>query len=126
VLVTASCTTGWADWIHGELWVCPDGLLRRPLGLGQTIAHLAGPTVDTTQRPTRPAMELQSDSGGRSRWISWASIEHATLKSGPMTDSLHLNLQGGQRAKFLWFAHDGAKQYFEKTLPTVIGSRLES
>ena len=43
-----------------------------------------------------------------------------------MTDSLHLVLQGGKRAKFLWFAHDGARQYFELTLPGVLGNRLES
>ena len=38
-LVTASCTTGWLDWIHGELWLFPDGLLRSSTGLKTTWAH---------------------------------------------------------------------------------------
>jgi hypothetical protein len=42
-----------------------------------------------------------------------------------MTDSLHLILHDGKRAKLLWFGHDGAKQYFETTLPGVIGSRFK-
>src|SRR5215213_4567357 len=28
LLLTRSCTTGWADAIHGELWLFPGGLLR--------------------------------------------------------------------------------------------------
>ena len=27
-LLAGTCTTGWLDWIHGELWLLPDGLLR--------------------------------------------------------------------------------------------------
>ena len=27
--VTRSCTTGWLDWIHGELWLTPTGLIPR-------------------------------------------------------------------------------------------------
>jgi hypothetical protein len=28
-LISASCTTSWFDWIRGELWLCPNGLLAR-------------------------------------------------------------------------------------------------
>jgi hypothetical protein len=44
-LLTASCTTGWRDWIHGELWLFADGLLRMRSGLIGTIAHWNGQTV---------------------------------------------------------------------------------
>lgn len=37
-LVTASCTTRW-DWIHGELWVLPGGILRARLDRETTKAH---------------------------------------------------------------------------------------
>src|SRR3984893_9691580 len=42
ILLTTSCTTGWADWVHGELWLCPDGLLRLSLGLATTITKSLG------------------------------------------------------------------------------------
>ncbi len=122
-LVSASCTTGWLDWLHGELWVCPDGLLRRPLGLRATIAHGTGPTVDFLRRPTRAATELDLNGRGVS-WIPWPSIERAQLKSGPVTDSLHLLLRGGRQNKLLWLAADGARQYLEAALPGHLGSRL--
>ena len=41
-LISRSCTTGWLDWAHGELWVCDDGLLRKSLGLVETVLHLRG------------------------------------------------------------------------------------
>src|SRR5258708_28253874 len=38
-LIAASCTTGWADWEHGNLWLAPDGLARVPLGWVVSFAH---------------------------------------------------------------------------------------
>ena len=48
-LVTASVTTGWFDWIHGEVWIFPHGFLRIRSGLGQTLMNGFGPTVDRQQ-----------------------------------------------------------------------------
>ena len=31
-LVTSGCTTGWGDWLWGELWLLPEGLLRLSRG----------------------------------------------------------------------------------------------
>lgn len=53
VLISASCTTGWFDWIHGELWLCPNGLVRRSLGLWKTYRQSNHRTVDPAHRPTR-------------------------------------------------------------------------
>jgi hypothetical protein len=63
-LVTASCTTGWLDWIHRELWLCNDGLLLVRLDLKPTRAHEKGQTVSATLRTRswarrrRPASRL--------------------------------------------------------------------
>jgi len=115
-LVSASCTTGWTDWVHGELWVCPDGLLRRSLGLGRTIwrgfRHGAGRTVNPSLRQTRSFTPAEiatiSRGNGRNRWVPWESIAKAQARRGPLTDSLHLELRDGRRLKFLWLRVDEA------------------
>jgi hypothetical protein len=111
VLISASCTTSWFDWIHGELWLCPEGLLRRALGLRRTVVHLAGPTVDPDRRPRRSftsadILEIVA-AGRRNRWILLTDVSFARLKRGPRTTSLHIDLVSGAREKFLWLASDG-------------------
>ena len=123
-LVSASCTTGWLDWIHGELWVCPEGLLRRPLGLRATIAHGADPTVHAADRPRRRAEDLRGFRTSRDLWLPWDAVELAELRTGPMTHSLHLNLPDNRRVKFLWRGVDGAFDYFQATLPGMLGARF--
>ena len=44
-LISASCTTGWFYWIHGELWLLQDGLLRLRLNYGLTVARGLARTV---------------------------------------------------------------------------------
>lgn len=125
VLISASCTTSWFDWIHGELWLCPDGILRRSLGLWATIRHYLGPTVDPDDRPVRSFTETEIQAilarGRRNRWIPWTQIRFARLKQGPMDNSLHLELVGGEREKFLWLGVDGGEdllaQAFAQQLP---------
>ena len=123
-LVSASCTTGWLDWIHGELWLCPEGLLRRPLGLGATIAHGAGPTVDSADRPRRGAEDVRGHRSGRGLWLPWDAVELAELRTGRMTHSLHLHLPNNRTVKFLWRGVDGALEYFQATLPAMLGARF--
>lgn len=54
VLLTNSCTTGWMQWGHGELWLTPDSLVRigrKKLtaraalegGAGSALGAVAGP-----------------------------------------------------------------------------------
>ena len=101
VLISASCTTSWFDWVHGELWLCPDGMLRRSLGLMATVRHFVGPTVDVDDRPVRSFAKMEIEAivagGSRNRWIPWAQVDFARLKQGPMDNSLHLELIGGPR-----------------------------
>ena len=123
-LVSASCTTGWLDWIHGQLWVCPEGLLRRPLGLKATIAHGAGPTVESQGRRNRRVEELRGSGTGRDLWIPWDAVQRAELRTGPITHSLHLDLPNHRRVKFLWRGVDGALECFQATLPGMLGARF--
>jgi hypothetical protein len=128
VLVSASCTTSWFDWIHGELWLCDGGLLRRSLGLVTTFAHSRRRTVDPDNRPTRSfaANELAEivAAGRRNRWIRWSEIRHATLKLGVVDHSLHLDLTGDRHEKFLWLAADGGFDLLEKELQARLPGRF--
>jgi hypothetical protein len=129
-LISASCTTSWFDWIHGELWLCDDGLLRRSLGLMTTFAHSRPirQTVDPATRPTRvfTANELTEivAAGRRNRWIRWPEVQQATLKRGVVDQSLHLDLTGDRREKFLWLAIDGGFELLEKELPARLPGRF--
>jgi hypothetical protein len=129
-LITATCTTSWFDWIHGELWLCPTGLLRRSVGLAATIRHGSQRTVDPSDRPTR---EFGLDeiaqicaAGRRNRWITWAEITHATLKRGVIDHSLHLDLGVGRREKLLWLRSDGGYELLETALSRALPGRFKA
>ncbi|AWZ16800.1 hypothetical protein [Streptomyces sp. ICC1] len=44
-LLAASCTTGWLDWFHGELWLLPDSLVRIRSGFADTVVNSISPGV---------------------------------------------------------------------------------
>lgn len=127
-LISASCTTSWFDWIHGELWLCPNGVLRRSLGLLATIKHGRGQTLDPTSRPTHvftsDEIERILTAGRRNRWIPWSAISHATLKRGIIDHSLHLDLGVGRREKFLWLQVDGGWDLLEAALGRALPGRF--
>ena len=133
-LIAASCTTGWFDWIHGELWLCPDGMLRRSLGLRTTISHVdmggANQTVDPENRPTRAFSSEEvrqiAGAGKRNHWIAWEDVSHATLKGGLVDHSLHLELRDGSRVKFLWLRMDGGGDLLKEALSKSLGGRFRA
>jgi hypothetical protein len=131
-LVSASCTTSWFDWIHGELWLCEDGLFRRSLGLMTTVAHSMPlrQTVDPASRPTQVFSTTEIAAivarGRRNRWIPWTEIQHATLKLGIADHSLHLDLVGDRRDKFLWLAMDGGFDLLETELSARLPGRFST
>jgi hypothetical protein len=139
-LVSRSCTTGWLDWIHGELWLCDEGLFRRSVGLMATLkrsfsmyAARYGPverrrTVDPGNRPTRTfgtneIAEIVAR-GRRNRWIPWTDIQHATLKRGLVDNSLHLDLTHDRHEKFLWLAIDQGYEFFATELRAPLSGRV--
>ena len=110
-LLTASCTTGWGDWIHGELWLLPDALVRVRNNLLTTIAHQNRPTV-----PNEPVVH-EFDEGELERlvrghktnlWIPADQIVAADLRKGVLSSRLSLALADGRRIKLLWLARDPA------------------
>lgn len=130
VLVSATCTTSWFDWIHGELWLCPDGVLRRSLGLWTTIRHGSRQSVDSANRPTRAfrpdeIVDIVA-ADRRNRWITWGAVSHAILKRGVIDSSLHLELVDGRDAKFLWLRIDGAYDVLESRLERSLSGRFEA
>jgi hypothetical protein len=102
-LVTASCTTGWVDWIHRELWLCEDGLLLVRLDLAATRAHRMGPTVTS---PPRTRVVADEELGGT--WIAAEEIAGSDGRRGRTSDRLNLELRDGSRRKLLWLKADRA------------------
>jgi hypothetical protein len=110
-LVTASCTTGWRDWIHRELWLCDDGLLLVRLDLKATRAHEKGPIVSATlrRRPVRDEELTEAEAAGKQlNWIPANEIVAASGRRGRMANRLTLDLRGGTRRKLLWMNVDRA------------------
>lgn len=127
-LISASCTTSWFDWIHGELWLCPEGILRRSLGLVTTVRHLNRQTLDPSDRPRRAFTfnEIRQivASGRRNRWITWREVAHVTLKRGIIDHSLLIELNTGHREKFLWLSIDGGSDVLEPALGRSLPGRF--
>jgi hypothetical protein len=127
MLITASATTGWLDWIHGELWLFPNGLLRIPSGLVKTFQNGIGPTVDTNQLTQcsfdgKILQELLTSQ--KNVWVPRESIQKAYLHHGISADRLRL-IMGDQRSvKFLWLPWDKASQVLHSTLSEWLGSDL--
>ncbi|HEY4387072.1 MAG TPA: hypothetical protein VGN34_21660 [Ktedonobacteraceae bacterium] len=127
LLLTASATTGWLDWIHGELWLLPTGLLRIPLNLGKTILHGVGPTVDPYQPRWRSFDEktIETLLGLRgTRWVPHTQLRKAYLHQGVSTDRLLLQLQDQRTVKLLWLPVDGAFEPLQKVLTDWLGNEL--
>ena len=118
-LVSASCTTGWLDWIHGELWLLPDGLLRVRSSLGATIAHANQQTVPDDLREREfgagEIEELQRKHQ-TNLWIPAHEIVAASMRNGPLTTRLSLTLAGGRRVKLLWLRVDPAAVPLKRAL----------
>jgi hypothetical protein len=105
VLISISCTTGWADWVHGELWLLPDGLARFSLGLTASVANrnLPGSFGIGETRPVS-SVELDERAGSNSRnfVVRADEIDLAVLRRGIITGRLLLHLSDGKTKKLLW------------------------
>jgi hypothetical protein len=118
-LITASCTTGWVDWIHGELWLLPGGLLRVRSGLGATIGHANQPTVpdEPLRRQFSPSeIEQLQRQHKTNLWIPADAIVSASIFNGPLSGRLALKLTDGRRVKLLWLRADHSSEPLEQAL----------
>jgi hypothetical protein len=118
-LICASCTTGWLDWIHGDLWLLPDGLLRVRGGLGATIGHANQRTVpeDIGERQFGAGeVERLQREHKTNLWIPANEIVSAGIRNGPLSGRLALTLTGGRRVKLMWLRADGASEPLKHAL----------
>lgn len=128
-LLTASATTGWTDWIHGQLWLLDEGLLRVRTDLATTMRHGSAPTVPTetpvTADLTPEAAELEASRHRRSVWVPREQIASAVLRGGLLTDSLRLRRHDGGTVTLLWLRQDAAYGPLKESLGTWLGPGLQ-
>lgn len=126
ILLSLSATTGWLDWMHGELWQYPDGLLRIPRGWLKTFlsnamffsARKAPPrTIDSAK-----FAHLIADR--RNLWIPFDAVISARLYHTFGADGLRVELAKGQRAVLLWLPRPNVYAYLCQLLSAELGNRL--
>lgn len=98
-LVSLSCTTGWTDWAHGELWVGSQGALRINRGLEATIKRggvaAAVPQGSGTRHfSSSDIAELQAKSK-KTRWVPWQDVSKAVIQKNLLTDLVRLTTASG-------------------------------
>ena len=126
-LLTTSATTGWFDWIHGELWLLPSGLLRIRLGLWKTLLHSIGfPTNPRRMKllPFDSSNFTTTIANPNPRWIPRERMIRAYLHHGFTADRLRLELSDGSTIKFLWLPGDNALEPLGIILSQWLGSNL--
>lgn len=127
-LLSDSCTTGWAHWGHGELWLTPESIVRIPkrgltlaaagrgaaAGLG---AGAAGALAREIGRASRACVDLDIE---RSDWdaylasypahlqVDMADLVGAHLRAGLTTSRLRLVRLNAPRVKLLWMRNETA------------------
>ena len=127
-LLTSTCTTGWLDWIHGELWLLPEGLLRIRSGFMTTLANSYGSGFGLTARdPYRliahdPQAVLAAHP--TNKLIPFTAMATARLHGGVTTSGLEVAMKDGTHHKLLWASWDPARRLLRERLLPVLGSRL--
>src|SRR5262245_63584784 len=101
-LLSVRCTTGWLDWMHGDLWLMPAGLLRVCDDTGRRGLDDAEPA----RRVPEDLEQLRAHA--RSLWVRADEIARASVRSGILTSRLTLLLADGRRRKLLWPTSDQA------------------
>ncbi len=127
ILLAMSATTGWADWMHGELWLFPDGLLRIPLGWMKTCLHSFGMGYNyklATRRAFTDDEFFALISDRRIIWIPADMLVGAELRHTFGADELRAQLADGRAIQLLWLPLQGAFDALQQPLYEWVGSRL--
>jgi hypothetical protein len=125
-LVARTCTTGWLDWVHGNLWVMPACLLRTRSGWLETVVNTS--VSGTSARKSGhsvgydPAAILAAHR--TNKIIPFRDIAHARLRRGFTTSSLTVQMLDGTRHKLLWRSSDPAHRLLTDRLLPILGPRL--
>ncbi|WP_326662156.1 hypothetical protein [Streptomyces sp. NBC_00385] len=110
-LLSRACTTGWGDWIHGELWLLPSSLVRRRLGFMATVANGKGPTVvwPLPEADVTEAAVARIRAEHRTNTVlPLADIASARIHRGFASARVSLRMKDGAHHKLLWPCADPA------------------
>ncbi|HWL33414.1 MAG TPA: hypothetical protein VNP89_07395 [Gaiellaceae bacterium] len=126
-LISRSSTTGWWDWIHGELWLFDDGLLRVRTDLTTTMSNGTGRSVPHELPAKTFEPEEREHAVGAHRtnlFIDWNDVREAQLRRGLLCGRLRVKLVNGTERKLLWLRSDHADEPLTATLTDRLGARL--
>ncbi|MFJ6084194.1 hypothetical protein ACIQI8_22595 [Streptomyces sp. NPDC092369] len=126
-LLAGTCTTGWLDWIHGELWLLPDHLVRVRSGLLRSVLNSQNGSGVTAQDPYQ-LVAHDPDAIRRAhrtnKVIPFTDIHSARLHGGVTTSGMTLTMTDGTRHKLLWLSTEPARRLLRDRLLPVLGPRL--
>ncbi|WP_280878463.1 hypothetical protein [Streptomyces pseudovenezuelae] len=126
-LLAGTCTTGWLDWIHGELWLLPGHLVRVRSGLLQSVLNSQSGSGVTAQDPYRLVghdPEAIRRAHRTNKVIPFTDIHHARLHGGVSTSGMTLTMTDGTHHKLLWLSTEPARRLLRDRLLPVLGPRL--
>lgn len=132
-LIAITSTTGWLDWVHGDLWLCPDGILRRSRGPKATLENAESKgmkeLVHASHPPTRTFTDADcaaiATADKRNVWVTWDQVASARLASGPLSNALHLQLTDGRNLSLRWLRQEGPLDFLRSRLQDALGDRLQ-
>ncbi|MGW0865554.1 hypothetical protein [Streptomyces sp. NPDC002611] len=126
-LLATTCTTGWLDWTHGELWLLSDQLVRIRGGLLATaVTGLTGPELAArgTYRTLAHDPDAVRSAHRTNKVLPLAEIAHARIHGGVTTSGMTLRMTDGTRHKLLWMSTEPARRVLRDRLPPLLGTRL--
>jgi len=107
-LITASCTTGWLDWIQSELWLFDDGLLTARTGFWRTLLNSVLPTM-ASRPPIRDFTSAQISqtilSARSNTWLNASEFVSARFHAGLGAGIVDVDTTGAP-VKLLWLPRD--------------------
>ncbi len=131
--ISMTCTTSMTDWVHGDLWLCSDGLLRRSRGWRATMSNVdnRGARQIVDAREIRPTQAFSTEerlqiaaSDKRNWWIPWDQIAAAKLGYGPISLGIHVTLNDGRKISLRWFKSEGGMDRIKAAMEPILGPRL--
>ncbi|MFF8934998.1 hypothetical protein ACF08O_09795 [Streptomyces paradoxus] len=126
-LIARTCATGWLDWIHGELWLLPDQLVRVRGGLPAAMTvGLLGPELATrdTFRTLAHDPDTIRSAHRTNKVLPLTEIANARIHGGLTTSGMTLSMADGTRHKLLWMSMEPARGLLRDRLLPLLGPRL--
>ncbi len=99
--LSSKATTGWGDWVHGELWLTCRGFGYRRGNLVQTILNYFRRDKRGLQRPCEELFDpTRQDHGDLA--VDSRNVRGYDYRGGLLTSRLEVALDDGEVSKFLW------------------------